>query len=156
MRLLEKSPDKLMSKMVRVEDSSLRQDSVTQLLSPHPVFDAIVELVAALTACSYPLEICCSVCGRRNVEVVGELGEMTIFTFVEDRISPHRRVYEPRHVTCETAIKPAMVFKRLTVKLQPVGIDVGCQVRTYEVDYSMNTRLSRNQHSQLTTDDMAF
>ncbi|VDN99729.1 unnamed protein product [Rodentolepis nana] len=64
------------------------------------------------------------------------------------------RVTEPYNVTCEAAIKPTMVSKRLIVKLQPVGIEAGCEVSTYEVDNSMDTRLSRNQLSQLTTDDM--
>ncbi|VDN98895.1 unnamed protein product [Rodentolepis nana] len=68
--------------------------------------------------------------------------------------SSQNRVYESYNVTCEAAIKPTMVSKRLTANIQPVGIEAGCQVSTYEVDYSMDTRLSRNQLSQLTTDDM--
>nr|CDS31384.2 microtubule actin cross linking factor 1 [Hymenolepis microstoma] len=139
--------------------------------------------LAALTACSQPVETSCSACGRRNVEVVGGLEGMTIFTcdcgrqyasgdisklpitlpcsscgsvdtVVVDMISSQTRGYESYHVTCEAAIKPAMVSKRLTVKIQPVGIDVGCQVGTYEMDCSVDTRLSRNQLSQLTTHDM--
>nr|CDS31379.1 hypothetical protein HmN_000352400 [Hymenolepis microstoma] len=78
---------------------------------------------------SYPMEICCSFFGRRSVEVVGELGEMTIFTCdfgtaVLDTIFNHTRLYESHHVTCEAVIKPAMVSKRLTASIQPLGIDV--------------------------------
>uniref|UniRef100_A0A0R3TER4 ING domain-containing protein n=1 Tax=Rodentolepis nana TaxID=102285 RepID=A0A0R3TER4_RODNA len=58
------------------------------------------------------------------------------------------------HITCEAAVKKTMVSKRPIVKHQPVGIEAGCEVNTYEVDNSMDIRLSRNQLSQLTTDDM--
>nr|CUU98875.1 hypothetical transcript [Hymenolepis microstoma] len=108
---------------------------------------------------SHPVEISCSACVMRNVEADGELKEMTIFTcdcgrqyatddiskpltthscpscgsvdtVVVDTISSQSRFYESHHVNCNAAIKPAMVSKRLAANIQPVGIDVGCQVST--------------------------
>lgn len=138
----------------------------------------------AVNANSRPVEITCSACGGRNVEVVGKLRGKEIFTcdcgkqyasgdisklpitlscslcgsrgtVVINSISSPSQVYESYHVTCEAAIKPDMVSKRLTVNIRPIGIDADCQVNTYEQDYSVGTRLPRNQFSYMTTDDMA-
>ncbi|KAM3179131.1 hypothetical protein ACTXT7_001178 [Hymenolepis weldensis] len=138
----------------------------------------------AVNANSHPVEITCSACGARNVEVVGKLRGKAIFTcdcgiqyasgdisklpitlscslcgssgtVVINSISSPGQVYESYHVTCEAGIKPDMVSKRLTVNIRPIGIDADCQVNTYEQDYSVGTRIPRNQFSYMTPDDMA-
>ncbi|VDN98245.1 unnamed protein product [Rodentolepis nana] len=116
--------------------------------------------LAAVSAVSSPVEISCSSCARRNFEILRELGKESVFTcdcgreyggismlpikltclswrpvvpVVVDAISIHSRVYESCHITCEAAIKPTMVSKRLTANIQPDGIEAGCEASTYKV-----------------------
>nr|CDS34239.1 kelch protein 18 [Hymenolepis microstoma] len=151
MRLLQKPPNKLLSTLAWVEDRSPRKNSVIHLLSPPNMHHLQSHLgnrcnfghpLAALTAYSKPpITLSCSSCG-------------SVGTAVLDTIPNHTRLYESHHVTCEAAIKPTMVSKRLTASIQPLRIDVSWQVRTYKVEYSMDAKLSRNQLSQLTAHDM--